>query len=148
MSILSTLAGALEGANPNPTAANPGGAGTPGGAAAGALVSQIIAMIQQRPGGLGGLLQSFQQGGLGHLVESWIGSGQNLPVSADQLRNTLGPEWIARITQATGLAQSEVEQHVGTLLPQIIDHLTPNGQLPQGDLGSELASLAQRLLHH
>lgn len=144
MSILSTLTGALEGAQPNATASGL----NPAGAASGALVlSQIVALIQNHPGGLGGLLQSFQQGGLGHLVQSWIGTGQNLPVSPDQLRGTLGGDWISRITQATGLPQGQVEQNLSTLLPQIVDHLTPNGQLPQGDLGSELAKVAQRVLH-
>jgi uncharacterized protein YidB (DUF937 family) len=148
MSILGTITGALEGAaNVNPGATS-GGSGTPGTSASGALVvSQIISMIQNTPGGLSGLLQSFQQGGLGHLVQSWIGTGPNLPVSPDQLRNTLGADWISRITQATGLPQGEVEQHLSSLLPQIVDHLTPNGQLPQGDLGSELAGLASRFLH-
>jgi uncharacterized protein YidB (DUF937 family) len=146
MSILSTLAGALEGTpNANPT----GAAGlNPGTAASGArVVSQIIAMIQSRPGGLTGLLQAFQQGGLGHVFQSWVGTGQNLPVSADQLHGTVGSDWIARIAQATGLPQGQVEQHLSTLLPQIVDHLTPNGQLPQGDLGGELAKVAQRFMH-
>ena len=141
MSILSTLTGALEG-TPN---ANPGGAPglNPGTAAAGGLlVSQIVAMIQSRPGGLAGLLQSFQQGGLGHVFESWIGTGQNLPVSPDQLHSTVGSDWISRITQATGLPQGQVEQQLSALLPQIVDHLTPNGQLPQGDLGGALAKVA------
>jgi len=145
MSILSTLAGALEGA-PN---ANPGATATlnPAAGAAGALVvSQIIAMIQSSPGGLGGLMQAFQQGGLGHVFQSWVGTGQNLPVSPDQLHNTVGSDWISRITQATGLPQGQVEQHLSALLPQIVDHLTPNGQLPQGDLGGALAQVAQRFL--
>jgi uncharacterized protein YidB (DUF937 family) len=146
MSILSTLAGALGG-NPN---ANPASTTTlnPATAAAGGLVvSQIIAMIQNRPGGLGGLLQSFQQGGLGHVFQSWVGTGQNLPVSPDQLQGTVGADWISRITQATGLPQEQVEQHLSSLLPQIVDHLTPGGQLPQGDIGGDLAKLAQRFLH-
>jgi uncharacterized protein YidB (DUF937 family) len=146
MSILSTLTGALEGApNANPSgtpALNPGTA-----AISGLVVSQIVAMIQSRPGGLGGLLQSFQQGGLGHVFESWMGTGQNLPVSPDQLHSTVGSDWISRITQATGLPQEQVEQHLSTLLPQIVDHLTPNGQLPQGDLSGALAKVAQRFLH-
>ena len=146
MSILSTLAGALEGA---PNAHTTGSAGiNPGGAAAsGALISQVISMIQNRPGGLAGLLQSFQQGGLGHVFQSWISTGQNLPVSADQLHNTVGSDWIARITEATGLSQSQVEQHLSSLLPQIVDHLTPGGQLPQGEIGGDLAKLAERFLH-
>jgi uncharacterized protein YidB (DUF937 family) len=152
MSILSTLAGALEGAaNRNNTDLNPAGAAAPGGlgagVSAGMVISQIIGMIQSRPGGLGGLLQSFQQGGLGHLVQSWIGTGQNLPVSVDQVRDTLGSNWISRIGQATGLPEGEVEQQLSSVLPQIVDHLSPDGQLPQGDLGAQLTTLAQRLLH-
>lgn len=150
MSILSTLAGALEGApnaaSPGSNNLGPGGINLGGIASSGALVSEVISMIQNRPGGLGGLLQSFQQGGLGHVFESWIGTGQNLPVSADQLHRTVGSEWVAKIAQATGLPQAQVEQHLSTLLPQIIDHLTPNGQMPQGDIGSQLASVAQRFL--
>ena len=92
------------------------------------------------------MLQSFQQGGLGHVFQSWIGTGQNLPLSPDQLHGTVGSEWISKIVQATGLPQAQVEQHLSTLLPQIVDHLTPNGQLPQGDIGNELQSVAQRLL--
>lgn len=142
MSILSTLAGALEGTpNANSTA------GVNAGAVGGGLVlTQIISMLQSRPGGLGGLLQSFQQGGLGHVFQSWIGTGQNLPVAPDQLHGTVGSDWISRITQATGLPQGQVEQNLSQLLPQIVDHLTPNGQLPQGDLGGELAKIAQRFL--
>ena len=140
MSILSTLAGALEG--------TPNAAGTTAGsfASSGALVAEVISMIQNRPGGLGGLLQSFQQGGLGHVFQSWIGTGQNLPISPDQLHGTVGSEWISKIAAATGLPPAQVEQHLSSLLPQIVDHLTPNGQMPQGDLGSQLASVAQRIL--
>jgi uncharacterized protein YidB (DUF937 family) len=145
MSILSTLAGALEGA---PKAGNDtsNGINLGGIASSGALISEVISMIQNRPGGLGGLLQSFQQGGLGHLFQSWVGTGQNLPVAPDQLQGTLGPDWLAKIAQATGLPQSEVSQHLSTVLPQIVDHLTPNGQMPQGDIGSQLATVAQRFL--
>jgi uncharacterized protein YidB (DUF937 family) len=144
MSILSTLAGALEGAANAGGPAN--GINLGGSAASGALISEVISMLQNRPGGLGGLLQSFQQGGLGHIFQSWIGTGQNLPVSPDQLQGALGADWIAKIAQATGLPANEVSQHLSTLLPQIVDHLTPNGQIPQGDLGSQLATVAQRFL--
>jgi uncharacterized protein YidB (DUF937 family) len=146
MSILSTLAGALEGA-PNASSAIPAGLNPGNAATSGALISQVISMIQSQPGGLAGMLQSFQQGGLGHLFQSWIGTGQNLPISADQLHSTVGSDWIAKIVQATGLPQGQVEQHLATLLPQIVDHLTPNGQIPQGDIGSQLATVAQRFLH-
>jgi uncharacterized protein YidB (DUF937 family) len=146
MSILSSLAGALEGA-PNASPATSSGINLGGAAASGALISQVISMIQSRPGGLAGMLQSFQQGGLGHVFQSWIGTGQNLPMSPDQLHGTVGSDWISKIVQATGLPQEQVEQHLSKVLPQVVDHLTPNGQMPQGDIGSQLASVAQRLLH-
>ena len=142
MGILSTLTDALEGTSNAGAGTN--SAGTSGAAAL--VLSQVVSMIQSRPGGLSGLLQSFQQGGLGHLFQSWISTGQNLPITPEQLHNTLGSDWIARITQATGLPQGQVEQHLSEILPQIVNHLTPNGQLPQGDIGSELATIAQHFL--
>ncbi len=142
MSILGNLESALGGAASSGGTGGPG----PGGAAAALVVGQIVSMIQNRPGGLGGLLQSFQQGGLGHVFQSWIGTGANLPISPDQLRNTLGNDWLTKIAQATGLPPDQVQQHLAQLLPQIVDHLTPNGQMPQGDLGSVLAAAAQRVL--
>jgi len=114
-----------------------------------AVISEVLTLIENRQGGLGGLLQSFQQNGLGHLVQSWIGTGQNLPVSAAQIQSTLGAECTAKIAQATGLPQAEVESHLATLLPQLIDHMTPNGQVPQGgDLRGILTGVAQRFLHN
>ncbi len=120
-----------------------GGSASP----AASVVTQVLAIIESRPGGVTGLLQSFQQNGLGHIFQSWIGTGQNLPVSAGQIRSTLGAECTAKIAQATGISQAEVESHLSALLPQIIDHMSPDGQLPQGNLGSTLASVAQRFLH-
>jgi uncharacterized protein YidB (DUF937 family) len=142
MSLLSSLTGALEGATAGTTT-------TPaaGSSASSMVLSQVIALIQNHPGGVSGLLQSFQQGGLGQVFQSWIGTGQNLPVSPDQLRSVLGSDWITKITQATGLSTAQVEQHMSTVLPQVVDHLSPNGQLPQGDIGSTLASIAQRFVH-
>ena len=143
MGILDTLTAALnsqQGAQPQTGA----GMASPGGA----VVAQVISLIESRPGGLGGLLQSFQQNGLGHLFESWVSSGQNLPVSADQIRTTLGAEATAKIAQVTGISQDQIESHLASLLPQMISHMTPNGQLPpHGDLQNTLASVAQRFLH-
>jgi uncharacterized protein YidB (DUF937 family) len=151
MSILDTLTNALRGATPDATAVPGSGSaaqtGIPSTLSSGLVLSQIVSMIQSRPGGLMGVLQSLQQGGLGHLVQSWIGTGQNLPVSQDQVRNSLGTDWLSRVSQMTGLSQAEVEQHLQAVLPQVVDHLSPNGQLPQGDLSSELTGLAQRFLH-
>lgn len=98
--------------------------------------------------GLGNLAQAFESGGLGHLFQSWVSNGQNLPVSAEQIQSALGNSgMLERIGQmAGGLQSSEVAQHLSTLLPQLVDHLTPNGQLHPGDAASALEGLAQRFL--
>jgi uncharacterized protein YidB (DUF937 family) len=137
MGVLDSLTSALSN--------QPGQAG--GASPASAVVSEVLTLIENRPGGLAGLMQSFQQNGLGHLVQSWVGTGQNLPVSASQIQSTLGADATARIAQVTGIPQAEVESHLATLLPQLIDHMTPNGQVPQGDLRGMLAGVAQRFLH-
>jgi uncharacterized protein YidB (DUF937 family) len=142
MGILDSLAGAFN----NSPGATPATA-----APSSAVVSELLALLQSHGGaanGLGGLMQAFEGGGLGHLFQSWVGSGQNLPVSAGQIQNVLGSSGILeQIAQRTGLQPADVAQHLSTLLPQIVDHLTPNGQLHPGDAGSALESLAQRLLH-
>jgi uncharacterized protein YidB (DUF937 family) len=145
MGILDSLAGALN----SSASASPG---APASAApSSAVVSEVLAMLQQHGGaanGLGSLMQAFEGGGLGHLFQSWVGSGQNLPVSAGQIQSALGNSGILdQIAQRTGLQPADVAQHLSTLLPQIVDHLTPNGQLHPGDAGSALEGLAQRLLH-
>jgi uncharacterized protein YidB (DUF937 family) len=146
MGILDGLAGAL----------NSSGAAATGGAPAAtapssAVVSEVLAMLQSHGGagnGLGALMQAFEAGGVGHLFQSWVGGGQNLPVSASQVQNVLGSSGILeQIAQRTGLQPADVAQHLSTLLPQIVDHLTPNGQVHAGDASGALAGLAQRFLH-
>ena len=97
-------------------------------------------------GGLSGLAAKFEQAGLGNLISSWIGSGQNLPISADQLHNVLGSDTIAQIAQQLNLGHGDAAGQLAQMLPQVIDKLTPHGQAPSGglgDLGSLLGSLMQ-----
>ena len=81
-------------------------------------------------GGLSGLLQSFQQGGHGDVINSWIGTGQNQPISPGQLGSALGPEVIKVLAQKTGLPEQELGQQLSQLLPIVVDKLTPNGRMP------------------
>ena len=140
MGILDSVMGAFN-------SAQGGASGATG--TTGAIVSEVLVMLQNKQGGgLNGLVQAFENGGLGHLVQSWVGSGQNLPVSPDQINSVLGSSGVlARIAQATGLQQSDVAQRLSGLLPQIVDHLTPNGQIHEGDVSSALSTLAQKFLH-
>ena len=81
-------------------------------------------------GGLGGLLNKLQQGGLGDVVNSWVGSGQNKPVSPGQVGSALGPSIIKMLAQKSGLSEQEISQQLSQVLPGLVDKLTPNGRLP------------------
>jgi uncharacterized protein YidB (DUF937 family) len=80
--------------------------------------------------GLDGLLAKLQQGGLGNVANSWVGPGQNEPVSPDQLGSAFGPDIIRAIAQRSGLSEEEVSQQLSRVLPGIVDKLTPHGRLP------------------
>jgi uncharacterized protein YidB (DUF937 family) len=80
--------------------------------------------------GLGGLLDKLQQGGLSHATNSWVGSGQNQPVSSNQLSSALGPDLIKALAQRSGLSEEEVGKQLSQILPGLVDKLTPNGRLP------------------
>ena len=87
-------------------------------------------------GGLAGLIQKFNQAGLGELIMSWIGKGENLPISADQLKQVLGEGTIADIASKFGMTPSQAGGHMADMLPNIIDQLTPHGNAPEGGLGN------------
>ena len=142
MGILDSLTSALN----SSTGSTPGAS-----TASSAVMSEVLALLQNHSGGaatgLGSLMQAFEGGGLGHLFQSWVASGQNLPVSASQIQSVLGSSGLLdKIAQRTGLQPADVAQHLSTLLPQLVDHLTPNGQLHPGDAGNALEGLASRLL--
>ena len=81
-------------------------------------------------GGLGGLLNKLQQGGLGNETKSWVGSGQNQPVSPNQLGQALGPNIIKTLSQMTGVSEDELTKQLSQGIPVIVNTLTPNGRLP------------------
>jgi uncharacterized protein YidB (DUF937 family) len=81
-------------------------------------------------GGLGGLVNKLQQGGLGDVVNSWVGSGQNKPVSPGQLGSALGPNIIKTLSQMTGISEDELTKQMSQVLPGVVNGLTPNGRLP------------------
>jgi uncharacterized protein YidB (DUF937 family) len=81
-------------------------------------------------GGLGGLLEKFQQNGQGSVVNSWIGSGQNQPVQPGQLGTILGPNIIKTLAQSSGLSEEELTKQLSQILPGVVDKLTPNGRMP------------------
>ena len=102
------------------------------------LLQAITGMLSNDGGhgGLGGLVAKFQQAGLGDVVGSWIGSGQNQPVSGDQLTDVLGSDAMSGLAQKLGISPDAAAGQLSKLLPGLIDQLTPQGQAPAGGLGN------------
>ncbi len=107
------------------------------------VVNAIGGFIQQQ-GGLENLINNFHQKGLGNVVSSWVGSGQNLPISADQLTHVMGNAQVQAMAQKLGFSPQEMSSHLAEILPQVIDKLTPGGTVPSG--GGGLASVLGGLL--
>ena len=82
-------------------------------------------------GGLGGLLGRLKEAGHGNAADSWVGTGQNQPINANDLGRALGPAVIREIAQRTGMDEQELLKQLSTALPGVVDKLTPGGQMPQ-----------------
>ena len=98
-----------------------------------ALLQSVLQLVNNpQNGGLEGLIQSFQQGGLGEIVNSWLSTGQNLPISAEQIQSVLGDSSLSGLAAQLGVSPEQASGSLADMLPQLIDQLTPNGQMPQG----------------
>jgi uncharacterized protein YidB (DUF937 family) len=92
------------------------------------LLLAALQLIQQN-GGLPGIISKFQQGGYGNHVASWVGTGTNLPMTGSQIQEVLGSGAIGQIGQALGLSHADASSSLAQVLPQLIDKLTPGGQV-------------------
>ena len=98
-----------------------------------ALLETVMQLVNNpQTGGLGGLVQSFQQGGLGELVNSWVSTGRNLPISAEQIQSVLGNSTLQDLATKLGMSNEQISGGLASILPQVVDQLTPNGEVPQG----------------
>jgi uncharacterized protein YidB (DUF937 family) len=80
--------------------------------------------------GLGGLIKQFQQKGLGDVVDSWVSSGKNKNVDADEISVALGGDVVDELSRRTGLTRDQVVGELARMLPNVVDNLTPDGRLP------------------
>ena len=92
----------------------------------------VMHLVQQNGGNIGGLLSQLQQGGLGDVLQSWIGSSSNESVSAGAIENALGGH-LGQAAQAVGIDTQQASGLLAQYLPQIIDTITPNGQASDAD---------------
>ncbi|MFJ6700520.1 YidB family protein [Streptomyces sp. NPDC091272] len=125
----SLLGGLLGGGN---SASSGGGAGNILGSLLGALGGAGGGAADKEGGNpLGGLMEMLQKSGLADQAQSWIGTGDNQPVSGEQVAKALPDDALAKAAQDAGVSPQEAADSLAQALPQAVDKLTPQGQLPQ-----------------
>ena len=110
------------------------------GGSSNSLASGLLQMIQNQPGGLQGLVQSFHDKGMGGLVSSWISSGPNPPISGDQVHQVLGSDQVKALAAKAGISPDAAGTAIAQILPGLVDKLTPNGSVPDHSNVLEMAS--------
>jgi uncharacterized protein YidB (DUF937 family) len=99
------------------------------------MLDNLLEMLNDRnSGGITGLIQKFNEKGLGAHMSSWISTGENLPISADQIKEALGGEKIKELASKLNLGEHDTSKSLADLLPQLIDRLTPDGSVPHQDM--------------
>ena len=101
------------------------------------LLQVVLGMVQNQQGGLGGLVQAFRNKGLGEVAASWVGKGENMPISGDQLQSVLGSDMVSGLASKFGMSSEQLSGQLSQMLPQVVDKLTPNGEV-ESDGGLEM----------
>jgi uncharacterized protein YidB (DUF937 family) len=109
------------------------------------IAMQLLAGQGNAGGGLSSLINQFQQAGYGQQMDSWISSGQNLPISPDQLMQALGQGQMQQMAASSGMDMGQLSGGLADLLPQLINQLTPSGQVPAGGIDGALAELSKMM---
>ena len=110
------------------------------------LAHAVLDMMgNQQSGGLGGLTQAFEQQGLGQVMSSWIGTGPNAPVTAGQIQQALGNDRLHQLSQKSGIPPAVIATTLTTMLPTLVDRLTPNGSVQHSLLQDCIALLRTEL---
>lgn len=109
-----------------------------GGGSKGNILNSVLGMFKggddtPAADGMAKVVGEFESSGLGDQVQSWIGSGQNQPVSAQEVEQAMGPQ-VDQVAAQAGVSHQEAADGIAEVLPQAVDKLTPNGKMP--DLGS------------
>jgi len=117
------------------------------------IISALVSLLSSKDasvggtGGLGGLVQAFQGKGMGDMISSWISTGPNPPATASQITDVLGQQTLSQFAAKAGVSQGEAGGLLASLLPAMIDRLTPQGQVPESnDLESSLGGLLSSLM--
>ena len=98
-------------------------------------MAQIAMEMFNQNGGLGGIVDKFKAGGLGEQAASWVGKGENMPISAEQISSVIGSGAIAEMAAKFGINPETLSAQIAQYLPAIVDKLTPDGQVTEGSGG-------------
>jgi uncharacterized protein YidB (DUF937 family) len=117
-----------------------------GGAQANNPLLQAVVQQLRQSGGLAGLVQTLQKNGLADIVNSWVGTGANLPVSPQQIQQGLGSDLLKQLAAKAGISPEVAGSQLAALLPGLVDKLTPEGRIPDGKLLEQGLSLLKKSL--
>ena len=120
------------------------GGGIGGGAGGLMALLPILLGLLQSHGGLGGLLSQFQKAGYGRQADSWVSPGENMPIDGDALSQVLGGGQLDDIAQQLGMSRREADDQMASAFPEVVDRMTPEGQLPPN--GDDLVNRALEIL--
>jgi len=100
------------------------------------LLQALMGLLGQNSsvGGLAGIVQAFQKNGLGDIVNSWVSTGQNLPITPDQVKQGLGNDFLSQLASKAGVSPDTASTQLSSLLPNVIDKVTPNGKIEAGGI--------------
>lgn len=113
------------------------------------LAMRVVSELLQQHGGIGGLMGQLQQGGLGGALNSWVGTGENQPVGGNDIESALGSAAIGQVASKLGIDPALAGTLAAQVLPQLINHATPNGNAAEAqsaDLGSIAGALLKNML--
>ena len=111
------------------------------------LMLQVALQVLEQNGGLPGIISKFEHGGMADHVGSWVGTGANMPISGAQLQEILGSGSIGEIAQRLGLSHGDASSGLAQVLPNLIDKLTPTGQIPEdhGDIVQRARAMLEKM---
>ena len=101
------------------------------GGVVGAGMVSVVSDIIAKHGGLQGVVDQFQKQGLGPTVKSWIAMGPNMPISADQVHQALGSDFLKQLADKAGMPVESLTKKLAEVLPQAVDKMTPGGVIPK-----------------
>jgi uncharacterized protein YidB (DUF937 family) len=136
--VLAMMANRQRGASSNQAGTGSGGLGE--------VLGQVLGGSSRGAGGLGDLIDVFQRAGFGDQARSWVATGRNEPISPEAFEQVFGRGGVAEIARRAGVSERDASQGLSQLMPEVVDRMTPDGQVPDStELLASVESLAKRL---